>query len=131
MMVRNPSRKTGWSSTLNIRIGWGSDIVAGLRPAAGSMARRKQYADLQPAEMADGVIIAQLARAYYCEIARRSRSDILEEQSMRGYSEESADRARRVGGIAFVAWASLGPQVPCAQAEERPDQLETVIVTGS
>jgi outer membrane receptor for ferrienterochelin and colicin len=37
---------------------------------------------------------------------------------MSGYSEESAVRVRRVGGIAFLAWAWLG-------------QLETVIVTGS
>ena len=50
---------------------------------------------------------------------------------MSGYSEESAVRVRRVGSIAFLAWAWLGPHVSGAQAEERTDQLETVIVTGS
>jgi iron complex outermembrane receptor protein len=76
-----------------------------------------------------GLLSLKLARAYSCQPA--SRSDILEEESMSGYSEESADRVRRVGGIAFLAWAWLGPHVSPAQAEERTDQLEAVIVTGS
>jgi len=31
---------------------------------------------------------------------------------MSGYPEESADRVCRVGGIAFLVWAWLGPHVP-------------------
>jgi hypothetical protein len=83
--------------------------------------------------MADGVIIAQVGphERTVANLPRESRTDILEEQSMSGYSEESAVRARRLGGIAFLALAWLGPPVPGAQAEERTDQLETVIVTGS
>lgn len=50
---------------------------------------------------------------------------------MSGYSEESAVRVPRVCGIAFLAWALPGLPIPAAQAAERTDQLETVIVTGS
>jgi len=68
-----PFAKNRVSSTLNMRIGCGSDIWAGLRPAAGSMAPEKRYADLRPAEMADGIIISQTRTGvlgkYSCEFA--------------------------------------------------------------